>query len=145
MKYQEKVNTIEDVRLLYDRVKENPAIDQYRGFTQQRSYGYDPESGEILSKDGEFWFDNPNFDPICITPLPDPEFQDLTPINHGRWTAKHPHYNCQRGMLCPSCDKALWERVEIRGVFFKKKVIIKDQPNFCKYCGQKLKAAYQED
>ena len=30
---------------------------------------------------------------------------------------KHPSYNCQRGMLCPTCDKALWIRVEIKGFF----------------------------
>ena len=57
---------------------------------------------------------------------------------------KHPHYNCQRGMLCPTCDKALWTRVEIKGLFGTKKVAIKDQPNFCKYCGQALLAAYTE-
>ena len=144
MKYQERVSTVEEVKALYERVKENPGIEQYRGYTAERSYGYDPESGEILTHKGEFWYDNPSYDPLYNPPEPDPEFDGLTPVNHGRWTAKHPHYNCQRGMLCPTCDKALWERVEIRGVFFKKKVVIKEQPNFCKYCGQKLKAAYTE-
>ena len=37
-------------------------------------------------------------------------------------TPKHPSYNCQRGMFCPTCDKALWVRVEIQGLFGKKKL-----------------------
>ena len=59
-------------------------------------------------------------------------------------TPKHPSYNCQRGMLCPACDKALWTRVEIKGLFCTKKVTIKEQPNFCKFCGQALLSAYTE-
>ena len=57
---------------------------------------------------------------------------------------KHPSYNCQRGMLCPTCDKALWTRVEIQGILGTKKVTVKEQPNFCKFCGQPLLAAYTE-
>ena len=56
--------------------------------------------------------------------------------------AKHPSYNCKRGMLCPGCDKALWVKVEIKGLFGKKEITVKEQPNFCKYCGQALKPAY---
>jgi hypothetical protein len=140
--YQERVSTIADIKALYERVIEQPRIRQYRGYTEQRSYGYDPESGEILNQKGEFWFDNPEYDPIYEPPVEDDEMQSLEQVNHGRWTAKHPHYNWQRGMLCPTCDKALWDQIEIKGIFFKKKITIKDQPNFCKFCGQKLKAAY---
>ena len=42
---------------------------------------------------------------------------------------KHPSYNCQRGMLCPTCDKALWVIVEIKGFFGTKKKKKKKQPN----------------
>jgi hypothetical protein len=55
---------------------------------------------------------------------------------------KHPSYNCQRGMLCPTCDKALWVQIEIKSILGTKKIIVKEQPNFCKYCGQALKPAY---
>lgn len=57
---------------------------------------------------------------------------------------KHPSYNCQRGMLCPTCDKALWVRIEIKGLFGTKKITVKEQPNFCKYCGQALVPSYTE-
>ena len=57
---------------------------------------------------------------------------------------KHPHYNCQRGMLCPTCDKALWTRIEIKSLFGTKKITVKEQPNFCKFCGQALLPAYTE-
>lgn len=57
-------------------------------------------------------------------------------------TPKHPSYNCRRGLLCPTCDKSLWTRVEIKGIFGKKEIMVKEQPNFCKYCGQALLAAY---
>lgn len=57
-------------------------------------------------------------------------------------TPKHPHYNCGRGMLCPTCDKALWTQVEIKSIFCTKKITVKEQPNFCKYCGQALLPAY---
>lgn len=60
-------------------------------------------------------------------------------------TPKHPSYNCQRGMLCPTCDKALWVRVEIKSVLGTKKITVKEQPNFCKYCGQALLPAYTEN
>lgn len=46
--------------------------------------------------------------------------------------------------LCPTCDKALWVRVEIKGFFGTKKITVKEQPNFCKYCGQALLPAYTE-
>ena len=53
-------------------------------------------------------------------------------------TPKHPSFNCRRGMLCPTCDKALWTKVEIKSIFGKKEITVKEQPNFCKYCGQAL-------
>lgn len=56
--------------------------------------------------------------------------------------AKHPNYNCNRGMLCPNCDKALWPKIEIKSIFGKKKITVKEQPNFCKYCGQALLPCY---
>ena len=64
--------------------------------------------------------------------------------NTDKNTPKHPHYNCQRGMLCPTCDYALWVRVEIKSVFGTKKITVKEQPKFCKNCGQALLYAYTE-
>lgn len=63
-------------------------------------------------------------------------------VQEDKTVPKHPSYNCKRGMLCPSCDKALWVRVEIKSIFGKKAITVKEQPNFCKYCGQALKPAY---
>ena len=144
MNYQERVTTRADVRALYGRVIANPAIARYRGYTETKSYGWDNIVGDYIKEEGEVWFDNPAYDPLFAVYDKDPKADDQESEIQDRLTAKHPHYNCQRGMLCPTCDKALWERVEIRGLFFKKKIVIKEQPNFCKYCGQKLKAAYSE-
>lgn len=55
---------------------------------------------------------------------------------------KHPHYNAKRGMLCPTCDKALWVEVEVKGLLGTKKIVMKEQPNFCKFCGQALLPCY---
>ena len=57
-------------------------------------------------------------------------------------TPKHPSFNWKRGMLCPTCDKELWPSVEIKGIFGKKTLTVKEQPNFCKYCGQALLPCY---
>jgi hypothetical protein len=65
-------------------------------------------------------------------------------IMSNKATPKPPSYNCQRGMLCPTCDKALWVRVGIKGVLGTKKIMVKEQPDFCKYCGQALSPAYTE-
>ena len=61
VKYQERTNTIREVKELYNRVTKDPHIKQYRGHTASKSYGYDAETGKIIVKDGEFWFDNPSF------------------------------------------------------------------------------------
>lgn len=60
-KYQAYVSTLRDVRSLYERVKTNPSIKQYRGYTASKSYGYDAKTKKIIVKEGEFWFDNPSF------------------------------------------------------------------------------------
>lgn len=68
MKYQEKVSTREDVRRLYERVKNQPTISQYRGYTQSKSYGWDEFVNDYIKADGELWFDNPSYDPNYFTP-----------------------------------------------------------------------------
>ena len=60
-KYQERVDTIRDVKDLYKRVCADAHIKQYRGYTATKSYGYDTETQKIVGKEGEFWFNNPFF------------------------------------------------------------------------------------
>ena len=62
MNYQEKVSTRADVRALYEKVQQNPAIRQYRGYTESKSYGWDAAADDYVKKEGEVWFDNPTFD-----------------------------------------------------------------------------------
>ena len=62
MKYQEKVSTRADVRALFEKVKANPAVAQYRGYTESKSYGWDEAMDDYVKCDGEVWFDNPTFD-----------------------------------------------------------------------------------
>jgi hypothetical protein len=67
LNYQEKVSTRADVRALYEKVIENPAIKAYRGYTESKSYGWDAEAGDYIKRDGEVWFENPSFD-ACFVP-----------------------------------------------------------------------------
>ena len=62
MNYQEKVSTRQDVRLLFEKVKGNPAVSQYRGYTETKSYGWDEAAGDYVKCEGEVWFDNPSYD-----------------------------------------------------------------------------------
>lgn len=62
MNYQEKVSTRADVRALYEKVIANPAIKEYRGYTESKSYGWDAAAGDYIKRDGECWFENPAFD-----------------------------------------------------------------------------------
>ena len=64
MNYQEKVATRADVRALYERVKSDPAIARYRGYTATKSYGWDADTGDCVKRDGEAWFDNPGYRPV---------------------------------------------------------------------------------
>lgn len=66
MNYQERVSTRADVRALYEKVKANPAVARYRGYTESKSYGWDPAAEDYMKKEGEAWFDNPGFDPAFI-------------------------------------------------------------------------------
>ncbi len=61
MIYQEKVSTRADVRALFEKVKQNPAVEKYRGFTDTKSYGWDEEKEDYIKMDGEVFFDNPAF------------------------------------------------------------------------------------
>ena len=61
MKYQEKVATRADVRNLYERVKQNPSISHYRGYTLTKFYGWDEECDDYIKADGDVWFENPCF------------------------------------------------------------------------------------
>ncbi len=62
MNYQQKVSTRADVRALYEKVIENPAIRRYRGYTETKSYGWDAESDDYVKREGEVWFENPAYD-----------------------------------------------------------------------------------
>ena len=62
MNYQEKVSTRADVRALYEKVIANPAIKQYRGYTDSKSYGWDADAEDYIKRDGEVWFDSPAYD-----------------------------------------------------------------------------------
>ena len=62
MNYQEKVSTRQDVRALFQKVKANPAVSHYRGYTETKSYGWDEAAGDYLKCEGEVWFDNPSYD-----------------------------------------------------------------------------------
>lgn len=63
MNYQERVSTATDVRALFDRVKQNPAIEKYRGYTDSKSYGWDPIADCYIKREGEVFFDNPAYAP----------------------------------------------------------------------------------
>ena len=62
MNYQEKVSTRADVRALFEKVKVNPAVAQYRGYTESKSYGWDAAADDYVKCEGEVWFDNPSYD-----------------------------------------------------------------------------------
>ena len=66
MNYQERVSTRADVRALYEKVAANPAIARYRGYTESKSYGWNPAAEEYVKKDGEAWFENPGYDAAFI-------------------------------------------------------------------------------
>ena len=59
MNYQEKVSTRADVRALFEKVKSDPGISRYRGYTETRSYGWDEAANDYVKCEGEAWFDNP--------------------------------------------------------------------------------------
>ena len=78
MNYQEKVSTRQDVRALYEKVKANPAVSRYRGYTETKSYGWDEAAGDYVKCEGEVWFDNPAYDADFITVgEPDSESREL--------------------------------------------------------------------
>ena len=62
MLYQEKVSTRGDVHSLYERVKQDPTISRYRGYTATKSYGWDEDVGDFIKADGERLFENPSYD-----------------------------------------------------------------------------------
>jgi hypothetical protein len=66
LNYQERVSTRADVRALYERVIANPAIAQYRGYTDSKSYGWDVAAEEYIKREGEVWFENPAFDATFV-------------------------------------------------------------------------------
>ena len=63
MNYQERVSVIADVRALYKKVKADPRISHYRGYTASKSYGWDEKADGIIKREGEEWFENPSYDP----------------------------------------------------------------------------------
>ena len=77
MKYQEKVSTRADVRALFEKVKANPAVAQYRGYTESKSYGWDEAVDDYVKCDGEVWFDNPAFDQSLEVPILLTEAEEL--------------------------------------------------------------------
>ena len=62
MNYQEKVSTRADVRALYEKVIENPAIRRYRGYTETKSSGWSVDVDDYIKREGEVWFENPAYD-----------------------------------------------------------------------------------
>ena len=62
MNYQEKVSTRADVRALFEKVKSDPGISRYRGYTETRSYGWDEVANDYVKCEGEAWFENPAHD-----------------------------------------------------------------------------------
>lgn len=66
MNYQEKVSTRQDVRALFEKVKGNPAVARYRGYTETKSYGWDETVDDYVKCEGEVWFDNPAHDPDFV-------------------------------------------------------------------------------
>ena len=67
MNYQEKVSTRADVRALYEKVRANPAVARYRGYTESKSYGWDEERDDYVKEEGEVWFENPAYDASFVT------------------------------------------------------------------------------
>lgn len=67
MNYQEKVSTRQDVRALFEKVKANPAVARYRGYTETKSYGWDEAADDYIKCEGEIWFDNPAYDADFVT------------------------------------------------------------------------------
>ena len=67
MNYQEKVSTRQDVRELFLKVKGNPAVSRYRGYTETKSYGWDEAAEDYIKCEGEVWFDNPAYDANFVT------------------------------------------------------------------------------
>lgn len=67
MNYQEKVSTRADVRALFEKVKGNPAVARYRGYTETKSYGWDEAADDYIKCEGEVWFDNPMYDANFVT------------------------------------------------------------------------------
>ncbi|MBQ8351603.1 MAG: hypothetical protein IJW51_04905 [Clostridia bacterium] len=67
MNYQEKVSTRADVKALFEKVKENPAVARYRGYTDSKSYGWDEKAGDYIKCEGEVWFENPSYDADFVT------------------------------------------------------------------------------
>lgn len=66
MNYQEKVSTRADVRELFEKVKKDPTVSRYRGYTETRSYGWDEAADDYVKCEGEVWFDNPAHDPNFV-------------------------------------------------------------------------------
>ena len=66
MNYQERVSTRADVRALYEKVTADPTIARYRGYTESKSYGWDPQKEVYVKREGEFWFENPNYNAIAL-------------------------------------------------------------------------------
>ncbi len=61
MNYQEKVSTRQDVRVLFQKVKNDPGVSHYRGYTETKSYGWDEGKGDYVKCEGEVWFENPAY------------------------------------------------------------------------------------
>ena len=76
LKYQERCVIRADVRALYNKVIKDPKIEFYRGYSDSKSYGWDPEAGDYVKADGEIWFENPGYDPNYIPDVDKPRILD---------------------------------------------------------------------
>lgn len=48
--------------MLFEKVKANPAVARYRGYTETKSYGWDEAADDYVKCEGEVWFENPAYD-----------------------------------------------------------------------------------
>lgn len=64
MKYQRNVETLTDIRLLYEYVVSDPRISEYRGFTDSGlSVEWEPVTKGYRTYNKETWFPNPAYAP----------------------------------------------------------------------------------
>ena len=101
MNYQEKVSTRADVKALYERVIANPAIERYRGFTETKSYGWNPLCNDYIKREGEVFFENPAYVQPCEACEPEREIDaELEPL------CEEEIFEQEKGEQMPVCEES---------------------------------------